>query len=168
MNIKFVNFSDGIHQFDFDEKIESLQWGESPFIGSLLAKVKMDKSAYQIVLECSVSCEAVLTCDRCAVDFRKRLDNKFVLTYIFTRDKINEDSELDVYYLAPEVTSINLASDIYDYLELALPLKTLCKDDCRGICIRCGTNLNESKCNCNQEDENPVWGPLKSLKNNLE
>ncbi len=46
------------------------------------------------------------------------------------------------------VQIIDLNDDIRQEIVLAYPLKPLCKEDCRGMCFRCGRNLNESNCNC--------------------
>ena len=50
-------------------------------------------------------------------------------------------------------------NDIY----LALPLKALCKEDCKGLCQNCGANLNLGQCSCNQEDLDLRFSALKDM-----
>jgi uncharacterized protein len=49
---------------------------------------------------------------------------------------------------------------------LALPMKPLCRDDCRGLCGVCGTNLNHVMCGCKREWDDPRFAVLKALKDN--
>jgi uncharacterized protein len=51
---------------------------------------------------------------------------------------------------------------------LALPLKIVCRDDCKGLCPQCGKNLNEGPCACVVQVEDPRWAALKEIRNKLE
>jgi uncharacterized protein len=63
-----------------------------------------------------------------------------------------EESDI-VYYTS---NRIDLSEEVRQYLELAIPIQPLCKEDCAGLCSRCGTNLNKGKCSCPPlEPENP-------------
>ena len=47
---------------------------------------------------------------------------------------------------------------------LAVPMKNLCSEDCKGLCPKCGKNLNEGLCNCNEENIDPRWETIQKLK----
>ncbi len=51
---------------------------------------------------------------------------------------------------------------------LALPLKAICRDDCKGLCPHCGTNLNAEKCACAEPLEDPRWSALKDIRGKLD
>jgi uncharacterized protein len=51
---------------------------------------------------------------------------------------------------------------------LALPLKAICRQDCKGLCPHCGKNLNVETCSCAEPVENPRWSALKDLREKLE
>ena len=51
---------------------------------------------------------------------------------------------------------------------LALPLKAICRDDCRGLCPHCGRNLNHEQCTCAEPIEDPRWSALKDLREKLQ
>lgn len=62
------------------------------------------------------------------------------------------------------------SGDVLDFSEgfmeaviLALPIKRLCREDCRGLCPRCGTNLNQGNCGCREERVDPRLAPLRQL-----
>ena len=50
-------------------------------------------------------------------------------------------------------------------LLLSLPMKSLCREDCRGLCPQCGHNLNNGECGCRQETVDPRLAALKDLLN---
>ena len=49
---------------------------------------------------------------------------------------------------------------------LALPMKPLCRDDCRGLCSMCGANLNRSTCDCKHDFADPRFAALKEFRRN--
>jgi uncharacterized protein len=51
---------------------------------------------------------------------------------------------------------------------LALPLKAICREDCRGLCPHCGRNLNLEQCHCAEPLEDPRWQALKKIRHRLE
>jgi len=59
---------------------------------------------------------------------------------------------------------IDLESLVYDQILLQIPLKPLCRENCRGLCPRCGTNMNVSSCSCREEQANSPFAALKNLK----
>ena len=61
------------------------------------------------------------------------------------------------------VDEIDLGHLMREQFYLALPMKPLCGDDCRGLCPVCGTNLNRGRCQCKREWEDPRLAVLKTL-----
>ncbi len=165
MIIKFTNYNDGVHQFVFDESASNLKLPEE-FSDNVKVNCTMDKSAHQIILDCNLKTSAKLRCDRCNEEFSKDIENDFRLVYIFSSTNTGEDkSDVNLQYLSPETTKIDISEEVSEYCLLAVPLKLLCKEDCKGLCVSCGINLNLHNCNCNNEIANPVWEKLKQLKN---
>lgn len=159
MIIKFTNYSDGVHYFNFNEQSSTLGLSE-PFYDGVNLDVKMDKSHSQIVITGDLTLKARFVCDRCTDEFETELKNHFILTYLFG----NKDDDLEsdnLYYLSPDTDKIDLKSDVVDYAILSVPMKKLCQEDCKGLCSRCGANLNRETCKCSEEDKiNPIWSAL--------
>ena len=165
MIIKVSNLPVGIHAFCFKNDAEELQLGE-PFVDSLVLDCKLDKSQHQIVANCNLTISVELNCDRCNDNYRQNLQTDFTLLFVYDRDKLNED-DMNIKYLSPADDKIDLTSDVSDYAKLALPLKKLCSEECKGLCVNCGTNLNLNNCNCKDDISDPVWDPLLKLKDKL-
>ncbi|MFA3781975.1 DUF177 domain-containing protein [Melioribacteraceae bacterium 4301-Me] len=161
MIIKYTNFSDGIHELEFVEPAEKLKLG-SAFLGNVVLQCRMDKSSHQIILDCNVTAYAKLICDRCNSEFNKELHSHYFLSYLFSKSKRISDDE-NIKFLLPDSDKIDLTDDVVEYTKLSVPMKILCKEDCKGLCSKCGANLNEMQCKCEQQIENEVWLPLKNL-----
>jgi uncharacterized protein len=75
------------------------------------------------------------------------------------------DAEAEIGYYEGE--GVLLEDALREQVLLALPLKTICRDDCKGLCPHCGKNLNEIQCACVDEVEDPRWAALKEIRTKL-
>lgn len=164
MIIKYTNFSDGIHLINFEEPVEKLGL-ENLFFGNVIVECRMDKSPHQIVLNCEAIVNYKLLCDRCNSESDTKLKSTFLLSYLFTKG-LEESDDYNLKYLSPEEDKINISKDVFEYTELAIPMKNLCSEDCRGLCPVCGQNLNQISCDCHIEKNLDIWEPLKKMKSN--
>ena len=81
-------------------------------------------------------------------------------------DRQLEDDEMAVsYYLERE---LDLGQLIWEQLHLALPMRTVCREDCRGLCVQCGVNRNTDPCDCERKNLDPRLEQLKSLLESAE
>ena len=71
-------------------------------------------------------------------------------------------AELDYDYF--EGDEIDLSDTIYEGIVLAYPMKSLCHEDCRGLCPSCGTNLNKKQCSCAKGKGDPRFRALMNFK----
>lgn len=74
---------------------------------------------------------------------------------------IDED-KLDDYAII-EDGFLDMDETILEQIEMEFPIRFLCKEDCRGLCERCGKNLNEGECDCKSKDIDPRLEPLRAL-----
>jgi uncharacterized protein len=78
------------------------------------------------------------------------------------------ESESDnITYISSEADVIDISNDVRDFSILAVPMKKLCSDNCKGLCSKCGQNLNEGDCQCSKDETDIRWLPLMELKNKL-
>ena len=83
--------------------------------------------------------------------------------------KATQDAEVELGEEDVEVSyyrddAIDLAGLMREQFYLALPMKPLCTDDCKGLCPQCGTNRNVSQCSCTQGWVDPRLAALQALK----
>ncbi len=165
MIIKISNLNEGIHEFDFEEPIEKIGLQE-PFFGNIELKISLSKIQHQVIIDAVLKAKAELTCDRCGRLYEKLLNNDYKVVYLFSNDDIESD-DLDTVYLPLDTDKIKLDDDARDYAVLSIPMKSLCKEDCKGLCYKCGKDLNEGKCDCHDPEIDERWKPLMELKNKL-
>ncbi len=75
-------------------------------------------------------------------------------------------AEAEVSYYEGE--GLLLEDVLREQVLLAVPLKALCREDCKGLCPHCGKNLNSGECSCAEPVEDPRWNALKEIRGKLE
>lgn len=76
------------------------------------------------------------------------------------------DAEAEIGYYQGE--GILLEDTLREQVLLAVPLKTVCREECKGLCPHCGKNLNEGSCSCAPPAEDPRWDALKEIREKLQ
>ena len=99
------------------------------------------------------------TCDRCAADFDR--DVEIPIDVVLVQELANEENE-DEWVFPLEADTADLEDIVRTVFVLNLDSKMLCKEDCAGLCCRCGTNLNHGPCTC-QKEIDPRFAALKQL-----
>lgn len=106
------------------------------------------------IITTTAKCE----CDRCLKEFEQRMEIPF--SEIFQENAAEDDaSDVSGY----EGDLIDLTEIIHENIIMAKPLKTLCNAGCRGLCPKCGTNLNISQCACEHDSIDPRLAALKKI-----
>jgi len=135
---------------------------------SLDFDIHKDKDRFR--LEGTVRTELELACSRCLEPFRLPVDAAFDLRYHPASEMSSveesgiEEEDLETSYYRDE--QIDLNELMREQFYLALPMKPLCQDGCRGLCPQCGTNLNQGACDCAAEWKDPRLAPLEAIKRN--
>lgn len=112
-----------------------------------------------------------LQCARCLEPVRQDVNRQFELLYrpLGTdagRDELSvTDAEAEIGYYQGE--GILLEDVLREQVLLALPLKTVCQENCKGLCPLCGKNLNQEQCSCKVPAEDPRWEALKDIRSRL-
>ena len=75
------------------------------------------------------------------------------------------DAEAEIGYYQGE--GLLLEDALREQVLLALPLRTICRDDCRGLCPHCGKNLNQEQCSCAEPFDDPRWSALKDIRKKM-
>ncbi len=98
-------------------------------------------------------------CDRCAANFDR--DMEMPIDVVLVTELADEENE-DEWVFPLEGDSADLEDIVRTVFVLNMDSKLLCKEDCKGLCCRCGTNLNEGPCSC-QKELDPRFAALKQL-----
>ncbi len=131
----------------------------SPLHASLDATIA---GSGEVVIRGSVHGTLVQECRRCLAELNSPFDTELTLVFV-PADELGEDPAGDVYPLEATVGELDLRGPIREEVVLTVPSFAFCKEDCRGLCSWCGTNLNEQNCQCSGEDADPRWDVLRTL-----
>ena len=144
---------------DLDFSNESL-YGNAPFQQPVRVAGKIENRAGVVKLVFSVKSVLSLQCDRCLKVVERELNKSF--EHILVTELSNEDDEEYEYIVCADGT-LDLTELVRTDLMLELPTKVLCKEDCRGLCPKCGKDLNLGSCDCKTKDIDPRWQALSDL-----
>jgi uncharacterized protein len=110
-------------------------------------------------------------CARCLESVPQHIERKFDLLYrpLGVDRKGDEaaihepDTEIGYY----DGEGLQLEDALREQILLAVPIKLVCQDACKGLCPQCGRNLNRDACNCSIPQPDARWAALKDLKDKL-
>lgn len=116
----------------------------------------------------TISVAAEIDCTRCLIPIAEHLTFSFDVSYLPSDELLKEaDAELDSDDLdvdALDGDELDLREVVREQILLNLPDQIFCKDDCKGMCQKCGANLNLIDCSCQETEIDPRWAALKNLK----
>ena len=105
------------------------------------------------------------TCDRCLTNFHDLRTTKFNF-FLTDYDELVQDDSDDVFHFSQDDNEIDLNPLFRELIFLEKQMKNICKENCKGLCSNCGTNLNEGNCGCPNDTKDSPWKTLKILKGN--
>ena len=125
----------------------------------------------RLLLEARVTSRVHLECSRCLEEFVLPLSTGFDL--VFHREeraKLPEGMDEEDFVMLTDTleTRYDIFPRVRESILLDLPIRFLCGEDCKGLCSRCGANLNEGACDCPGKEPDPRWNGLKKLLENDE
>lgn len=145
--------------------------GECAFLAPIKTNLRAIRIGDMVEVEGHLASVVRLTCGRCLNEFSAPLESNFALTYTRLVPGINDDAvQAEVQLNAEDMgliwfqgEEINLHNGIQEQVVLAFPLKAVCKENCKGLCSICGTNLNDGNCVCVRDSSDSKFAVLKNL-----
>ena len=146
--------------FSVSVDLSDLCYGVSyPVSEPVLAQGTVRNTAGVLMMEGQVRITIHGICDRCAGSFDREVT--FPIDVVLVTELANEENE-DEWVFPLEGDSADLDDIVRTVFVLNLDSKLLCKEDCKGLCPKCGKNLNDGPCNC-QKELDPRFAALKQL-----
>lgn len=140
--------------------LSDLQYGQSfPVSEPVLASGTVRNTAGVLVMTGRIQTTIHGVCDRCASDFDQEVS--FPIDVVLVSELSDEENE-DEWVFPLVGDSADLEDIVRTVFVLNLDSKLLCRPDCRGLCCRCGANLNLGPCGCRKEPD-PRFAALKQL-----
>ena len=131
---------------------ETLAFENARFVGELLG------AGESVSVKGTVRADVIAHCARCLAPVRYAVETPVDETFVRAE---NASADSDAYPIVG--TEIELMDLVRDAVVLDLPMRFLCKEDCKGLCPKCGANRNEHPCNCLEGDDDNPFAALRDL-----
>ncbi len=133
---------------------------------------RVDRAGIEMRVRGEIRTTFTALCDRCLTDVPFSLVIPFDLLYAPEDPGAGRSGETEIQHRELDVSiyendQIDLDALVLEQIELSLPSRVLCRDDCRGLCPECGVDLNLEQCDC-QKPVDPRWQALADLKSSNE
>jgi uncharacterized protein len=163
MKIQISGLSEGSHNYQFREPVANVGLGEE-FSGEVEVEATLEKSGTQLYLKAGVCASGNFVCDRCAAPFRRKVTSTYRIFYVWDPREADIRDASDVQVIPAGLPVIDLSDDVRQTVLLAVPLKLLCSNACKGLCPRCGADLNKEACTCPPEAIDGRWETLRGFQ----
>lgn len=120
---------------------------------------KLKNAGGVIMLEAEATGEYVTVCDRCGTEIKESIQFEIGENYVRSSAALEKDEEAVIL----SGQEIDLLKTVSEFAFSAMPSKHLCKEDCKGLCPKCGQNLNVKSCSCAEDEWDPRFEALRGL-----
>ncbi len=157
---KIIDCPGASTDFSTSVDLRDLRFGScNPVTEDVLAEGTVRNTAGVLMMKGAIRTCLHGVCDRCASDFTR--DVEIPIDVVLVTELSNEENE-DEWVFPLEGDSADLEDIVRTVFVLNMDSKLLCKEDCKGLCCRCGTNLNNGPCSC-QKELDPRFAALQQL-----
>ena len=149
--------------------LEAVEADPGLLAGPLEGWLRLEPAGHRVVLRGLVKALLRTECARCLEEFDLAAEENVFAVYV-PQPVDDRQDELEAESLNQEFITgeeIDLWPMVYEHLVLGIPIKTLCREDCLGLCPVCGQNKNESKCECQSATGHPGLAALKEIRDKL-
>ena len=162
MKINIQSIEDGVVEYDADLDNSFIDHDIKKFYeNTIKTHVVIDKFGRNYRVDIELKTSANYTCDRCLTSFMNPFEAQLRQLF-YVGNKEIADNE-DIALLPESATEIDLTPYLMEMVLLNHPIKMICSEDCKGLCPKCGANLNIEKCQCADETSDPRWEELRKL-----
>ncbi|MBQ2830724.1 MAG: DUF177 domain-containing protein [Oscillospiraceae bacterium] len=161
LNVKRIINTPGERlDFRFEMDLSDVDFGGvCPAVRPVSVVGQVRNAAGVLLLDMEVATVLQSVCDRCAREFENDVSIPF--SAMLAEQLENGENDEIVLLEGDEVDLGELARTVFI---LGMDTKTLCSEDCKGLCAKCGANLNDGPCSC-KADIDPRWAALGALLN---
>ncbi|MDI6807667.1 MAG: DUF177 domain-containing protein [Candidatus Eisenbacteria bacterium] len=169
MTIHIADLHEGLNTLEIEDSQAGLgiEHSIANFAGPLRLKVSLVKTGEEVVIDGTISGELLDECSRCLAELRRPLSVALHIFGLVKKPSVSglelDEAQPDRYTAFHDGKTIDIGDQIRESILLSLPIKRLCRPDCRGICPKCGADLNNEPCRCAKPETDERWRPLEKF-----
>jgi len=162
MKINIQNLEHDLLEFDDEVEINFLDGEIKDFYpNKAQVHVVVDKFGSDYRLKVKLATVSENVCDRCLTEYKNQVNAK--QSQVYHAGEISSGQTSEFEYLPSNAVEIDITDMLREMIVLQHPIKMLCREDCSGLCPRCGADLNNEECRCASDNIDPRWEQLRKL-----
>ncbi len=167
IQIRFRQLEEGVHPLHIERSVDEL---DIPALegggGKLVITGTVTRRVDRLIFDLHLAAEGRFDCTRCLEPFERDIETD--LHTEFNPPFLGQIDDGTAHTYDPTAKPyVDIYEDVRDAVFLAIPMKMLCKDDCKGLCPGCGHDLNKEACTCAKNEEIGPWSALKAVSERL-
>ena len=140
MKIKITDLDDGIHEFDYEIPVGSVNLPDRDFYpNTVFLHLFIDRLENLFRFKFGLKTQSRYLCDRCLVEFNKDLNEESEQLYQLGHSDLDTDDDITI--LPENTREIEITKAIQDTFLVSRPMQVLCNENCKGLCPKCGKKL---------------------------
>ena len=148
--------------YSVDEDVASPDYAS---VQRVTGSVRMLRTDLGVWVSADLESKLACACSLCLAECEQRAtvaieEEFFPRVDLISGSRLNPADFPEDSFHIDEQHILDLTDVVWEYLLLSTPMKPLCRDDCAGMCMTCGANLNEAPCECDKNPIDPRWTPL--------
>ena len=166
--INLDGFQSGVKRLDFSENAASFEFpaDDARVAEPVRLALQVVRDGSMVIISGKAEAEVEFDCGRCLAPITAPVEAELQEIYHFVDGPppYRPDEDEGIHFVNRRAPRVDLGPAIREQILLELPIKPLCRPDCRGLCPECGANLNEGPCGCASRSSDPRWEALGSLR----
>jgi uncharacterized protein len=160
LNVGFIIHESVGYSRKFPISVDLIEIQPDLVLSEMDGNIKVTRTAEGLLVQVKMVAKVSIECVRCLDSFSQLLYIDFTDLYNFAHH-ISDESDL----IVPENGILDMTPSIREEMQVAIPIKPLCRPDCKGLCPVCGENRNIVQCDHHQDSIDPRLESLRTLLN---
>jgi uncharacterized protein len=118
----------------------------------------------EVVVRGTIRASIEQECRRCLEPIGTEFEEDVTWVFVAAEDPESVEVDDEVRFYEPGAGELDLSYAVREEIILNTDRYVVCDPECKGLCPKCGTNLNEGECDCTFDEPDPRWDALRSLK----
>ncbi|MEW6042570.1 MAG: DUF177 domain-containing protein [Elusimicrobiota bacterium] len=169
MKLNLKKISGNFSEYVLKAKPDSIKFLEEiAFKDDILLTCAIEKQNNTFKIKSLLKACLLLEFAKCLKTFDFNIKEDFTVFAKINKDDVEQKADdladNDIFYISVYDQVIDFTDRVKDEILLSLPIKPLCKENCKGLCSMCGKDLNLGFCECRDESLEPRWEKLREIK----
>ena len=173
MKIRLHEIGDDPYTWSEEESVPASALGreEVEAVGPVRWRGQIQRLDSGFLLRADLAYDQTLACQRCLGSVTEPVEEEIELLLVRHEPGAEEEEreleEEDLGIMVVDGDEVDLRPVLLEQMQLNVPMRPLCREECAGLCPTCGANRNEGDCGCETETTDPRWAGLADLRDRL-